>query len=79
MPAHVIEHQPPDAPFDDRVPAMIEAYSAGLADLLGDGAFDVIHAQDCISANAALSCATRASSRTWCGPFTTSTSSCRPA
>jgi glycosyltransferase-like protein len=52
VPATVVEHQPPDAPFDDRVAAMIEAYSAGLSDALGE--FDVVHAQDCISANAAL-------------------------
>jgi glycosyltransferase-like protein len=52
--AHVIEHVPPDAPFDDRVAAMIDAYSSGLRDRLGGGRFDVVHAQDCISANSAL-------------------------
>jgi glycosyltransferase-like protein len=54
VPAHVVPHQPPDAPFDDRVAAMIDAYAAGLREPLAGGAFDVVHAQDCISANAAL-------------------------
>jgi glycosyltransferase-like protein len=54
VPAHVIPHVPPDAPFDDRVAAMIDAYAGGLRAQLAHGAFDVVHAQDCISANAAL-------------------------
>jgi glycosyltransferase-like protein len=54
VPATVVEHTPPDAPFDDRVAAMIQAYSAGLAEAIGGAGFDVVHAQDCISANAAL-------------------------
>ena len=33
---------------------MIEAYSEGLRPLLGGGRFDIVHAQDCLSANAAL-------------------------
>jgi glycosyltransferase-like protein len=52
--AHAIVHVPPDAPFDDRVAAMIEAYADGLRRPLGDGCFDVVHAQDCVSASAAL-------------------------
>lgn len=52
VPATVVEHMPPDAPFDGRVAAMIEAYAAGLSERLAG--FDVVHAQDCISANAAL-------------------------
>lgn len=51
---HVIPHDPPDAPFDERVAAMIAAYAGGLRAPLADGAFDIVHAQDCISANAAL-------------------------
>jgi glycosyltransferase-like protein len=55
VPAHLIRHAPdPDAPFDDRVAGMIAAYRDGLRPLLRDGRFDVVHAQDCLSANAAL-------------------------
>ena len=50
VPAHVVEHTPPDAPFDERIAAQIAAYARGLR---LDG-FDIVHAQDCISANAAL-------------------------
>ena len=52
--ATVVEHTPPDAPFDARIEALIPAYANGLRGPLGDGGFDVVHAQDCISANAAL-------------------------
>jgi glycosyltransferase-like protein len=52
--AHVVRHVPLDAPFDERVWAMLAAYRDGLAGPLADGGFDVIHAQDCLSANAAL-------------------------
>ena len=54
VPAHVVRHEPLDAPFDERVWAMLGAYRDGLAGPLADGGFDVIHAQDCLSANAAL-------------------------
>jgi glycosyltransferase-like protein len=54
VPAHVVRHEPPDAPFDARIAACIDDYRRGLAPLLAGGRFDVIHAQDCISANAAL-------------------------
>jgi glycosyltransferase-like protein len=53
VPARIIRHQPPDAPFDERVQAMRAAYRDGLAERLADR-FDVVHAQDCLSANAAL-------------------------
>jgi glycosyltransferase-like protein len=53
VPARIIRHQPPDLPFDERVQAMIAAYRDGLAESLADR-FDVVHAQDCLSANAAL-------------------------
>jgi glycosyltransferase-like protein len=53
VPARIIRHQPPDAPFDERVQAMLTAYRDGLAEPLADR-FDVVHAQDCLSANAAL-------------------------
>jgi glycosyltransferase-like protein len=54
VPAHVVSHVAPDAPFDERIAAMIAAYAEGLRGALGGGPFDVVHAQDCISANAAL-------------------------
>jgi glycosyltransferase-like protein len=53
VPARIIRHEPPDAPFDERVQAMLAAYRDGLAEPLADR-FDVVHAQDCLSANAAL-------------------------
>jgi glycosyltransferase-like protein len=53
IPARIIRHQPPDVPFDQRVQAMLAAYRDGLAASLPDR-FDVMHAQDCLSANAAL-------------------------
>ena len=45
---------PPDAPFDERICALIDAYTEGLREPLRAGGYDVVHAQDCISANAAL-------------------------
>jgi glycosyltransferase-like protein len=54
VPGHVIAHVAPDASFDERICALIDAYSDGLRAPLRDGAFDVVHAQDCLSANAAL-------------------------
>ena len=50
----LIEHVPGDGPFDERILAMLDAYREGLRPLLSDGAFDIVHAQDCLSANAAL-------------------------
>jgi glycosyltransferase-like protein len=51
----VVRHVPADGvPFDDRIAAMLEAYADGLARLLPGGGHDVVHAQDCLSANAAL-------------------------
>jgi glycosyltransferase-like protein len=54
VPVRIVRHEPVDAPFDQRVEAMLAAYRDGLAGPLGDGGFDVIHTQDCLSANAAL-------------------------
>ena len=54
VPLHLVRTSPPDAPFDERIQAMLDAYREGLRPLLGDGGFDVVHAQDCLSANAAL-------------------------
>ena len=54
VPLHVVRHVPPDAPFDERVQAMLETYAHGLRPLLAAGGYDVVHSQDCLSANAAL-------------------------
>ena len=42
--------------------AMLAAYTDGLRPLLADGGFDIVHAQDCLSANAALDAARRRAS-----------------
>ena len=55
MPVRLVRHTPLDAPFDVRIEAMLEAYAEGLRPLLGS--HDVVHAQDCLSANAALAAA----------------------
>jgi glycosyltransferase-like protein len=52
VPLHLVRHVPLDAPFDERIQAMMAAYADGLRPLLAG--YDVIHAQDCLSANAAL-------------------------
>ena len=54
VPLHIVRHTPPDAPFDVRIQSMLEAYAEGLAPWLATGGYDVVHAQDCLSANAAL-------------------------
>jgi glycosyltransferase-like protein len=54
VPARIVRHEPPDRPFDERVWAMLAAYRDGLAEPLAAGGFDLIHAQDCLSANAAV-------------------------
>lgn len=50
VPLNIIRHTPIEAPFDERIMAMLDAYTEGL-ELAG---FDIVHAQDCLSANAAL-------------------------
>ena len=50
----VVRHLPPDAAFDERVQSMLDAYAAGLRPILEAGGYDVVHSQDCLSANAAL-------------------------
>ena len=56
----VVRHVPPPrSPFDARIAAMIAAYATACADRSRDGGFDVVHAQDCLSANAALDAARR--------------------
>jgi glycosyltransferase-like protein len=54
VPARVVEHTPPEASFDERIAATIAAYRDGLRAPLRGGRFDIVHAQDCISANAAI-------------------------
>ena len=50
----LVEHVPTADTFDERILAMVAAYREGLRPLLAYGGFDIVHAQDCISANAAL-------------------------
>jgi glycosyltransferase-like protein len=54
VPAHLIAHEPLEGAFDERVQAMLADYREGLRPVLAGGCFDVVHAQDCLSANAAL-------------------------
>jgi glycosyltransferase-like protein len=55
VPARVILNDTPaDVEFDAKIAGTIAAYREGLRDALSGDAFDVVHAQDCISANAAL-------------------------
>jgi len=51
---HLVEHVPTAETFDERILAMVAAYREGLRPLLADERWDIVHAQDCISANAAL-------------------------
>jgi glycosyltransferase-like protein len=50
VPLNLVRHVPIDAPFDARILAMLDTYAEGLR---LDG-FDIVHSQDCLSANAAL-------------------------
>ena len=50
----MFEHAAPLSPFDARIAAMIDAYATGLRERLGTRRYDIVHAQDCISAHAAL-------------------------
>lgn len=50
----LVEHVPTADVFDERILAMVDAYRDGLRPLLAEGDFGIVHAQDCISANAAL-------------------------
>ena len=54
LPLRIVRHVPIEAPFDERIEAMLEAYAEGLRPILAAGGHDVVHAQDCLSANAAL-------------------------
>ena len=51
----LIPHFPePERSFDERIAAMADEYREGLRDVLAELHPDVIHAQDCLSGNAAL-------------------------
>jgi glycosyltransferase-like protein len=52
VPLNLVRHVPLDAPFDERIQRMMEVYAEGLRPLLAG--YDVVHSQDCLSANAAL-------------------------
>jgi glycosyltransferase-like protein len=54
VPAEIVRYEPIDGPFDERILGMLASYRDGLAEPLGHGTFDVVHSQDCLSANAAL-------------------------
>ena len=54
VPLHVVRHVPPDSTFDERIQSMLDAYAAGLRPNLQAGGYDLVHSQDCLSANAAL-------------------------
>lgn len=55
VPVRLIRHDPVAEAFDDRIHAMMAAYRDGLRDIvLAEGAPDIAHAEDCLSANAAL-------------------------
>jgi glycosyltransferase-like protein len=55
VPLALVPHVPlEDADFDVRIEAMLADYTAGLETVLDGGGYDVVHAQDCLSANAAL-------------------------
>ena len=54
VPTWLVRHIPRDAPFDERIQGMLEAYAKGLRPILASGGYDVVHSQDCLSANAAL-------------------------
>lgn len=53
VPVHLIPHEPAEESYDDRIAGMLAAYRAGLRPE-AEGGWDVVHAQDCLSANAAL-------------------------
>src|SRR5262245_35489373 len=54
LPLRIVRHVPRDAPFDERIQVMLDAYAEGLRPILAAGRYDIVHAQDCLSANAAL-------------------------
>jgi glycosyltransferase-like protein len=54
VPLRIVRHTPTEEAFDERIAGMLEAYTDGLRPVLGEGGHDIVHSQDCLSANAAL-------------------------
>jgi glycosyltransferase-like protein len=54
VPLRIVRHTPTEEAFDERIAGMLEAYTDGLRPVLGEGGYDIVHSQDCLSANAAL-------------------------
>ncbi|MCC6830325.1 MAG: MSMEG_0565 family glycosyltransferase [Thermoleophilia bacterium] len=55
VPVRLIRHDPVAEDFDDRIHGMMAAYRDGLREIvLAEGAPDIAHSEDCLSANAAL-------------------------
>jgi glycosyltransferase-like protein len=52
VPVRLVRHLPVEDEFDARIAGMMAAYADGLAPLLSG--HEIVHAQDCLSANAAL-------------------------
>ena len=79
VPATVVDHVPPDAAFDERVVAMIDAYRAGWRARSRDAAIRSMSSTRRTASRLTRRsrCATPASSRTSCAPCTTSTTSRR--
>jgi glycosyltransferase-like protein len=50
----IVRYEPLDGPFDERILGMCASYRDGLVEPLRQGRFDVVHSQDCLSANAVL-------------------------
>jgi glycosyltransferase-like protein len=58
VPARLVPYHGPDRPIEAKVLGMIDAYAGALE--RDAGRFDLLHAQDCLSASAALAAAERA-------------------
>lgn len=54
VPWQIVRHEKVEESFDARILAMRDAYRDGLLEMLADQDYDIVHAQDCLSANAAI-------------------------
>ena len=61
VPLHLVRHVPPDAPFDERIQAMLEAYTEGLRPLLATAATTSSTRRTACRPTPRWRCATRAS------------------
>ena len=59
VPSRIVRYKTSDAPFDERVMAMLAAYRDGLAEPLARGGFDLIHPRTACRRTRRSSCATR--------------------